>query len=66
MLVFVRAFQEAGAINYLDFSAFDEATMQAYTISIQRQRGIKPAEMVTIMRQTLSVKRSGNGPEGNP
>ena len=50
---FVQVFQDAGAINYLDFSAFDESTMQIFTVSIQRQRGRKVAEINRYLKTAL-------------
>jgi hypothetical protein len=49
----VQCFQDVGAINYLDITAFDEATMEGYTISIQKQFGIKAADMNHILRDVL-------------
>jgi len=49
----VQCFRDVGAINYLDITAFDEATMEGYTISIQKQFGIKAADMNHILRDVL-------------
>ena len=49
----VQCFQDVGAINYLDVTAFDDSTMEAYTISIQKQFGIKVADMNHILRDAL-------------
>ncbi len=49
----VEAFRAAGAINYLDFTAYDEVTMQGYTISIQKQFGMKVADVNRILRDAL-------------
>ena len=51
--VLVQAFQEARAINYLDLTAFDESTMQAFTVSIVRQSGLKAADINRILKDAL-------------
>ena len=53
--VFVQMFQQMKAVNYLDFTSFDHATMEAYTISIQKQSGRKPGEINQILRECLTV-----------
>jgi hypothetical protein len=52
--MFVDAFRAAGGVNYLDFSAFDYSTMEVFTVSIQRQKGMKAAEVNRLLRDGLA------------
>ncbi len=49
----VQAFESADGINYVDFSAVDPASLEVYTLSIQRQNGLKPADVNRILRSAL-------------
>jgi hypothetical protein len=51
--LFVQVFQDLKCVHYFDITAYDEATMQAFTISVQKQTGIKPADLNVKMRKAL-------------
>lgn len=55
----VRGFQEAGAVNFLTFTATDPATFETYTVIIKRHGGREAEEIAGILRLTLEQIASG-------
>jgi hypothetical protein len=51
--------ERATPLNGYDFSVLDKSSLEVYTLSIQRQNGIKPADVNRILRNALDKIRQG-------
>lgn len=57
--ILVQTFQDAGAVNFLTFTATDPANFETYTITVKRHTGREPEELAGILRQSLERIEAG-------